>query len=144
MIEAILKTLEIMGWLGIILMILAVTNIVTSTLSNVWSGEESFSWKKMIKGISKVVIFYLSAVAVSIAFTMLPFINEMITTAFGVILLSNDVLNTLSSVGILGIVLATIVLQGKKAIQSILSLSKISTGEKEEITWEVEIPEEEK
>ena len=88
----------------------------------------------MIKGISKVVIFYLSAVAVSIAFTMLPFINEMITTAFGVILLSNDVLNTLSSVGILGIVLATIVLQGKKAIQSILSLSKISTGEKEEIT----------
>ena len=35
MIEAILKTLEIMGWLGIILMILAVTNIVTSTLSNV-------------------------------------------------------------------------------------------------------------
>ncbi len=43
MINAILKTLEIMGWLGIILMILATTNIITSTLSNVWSGKESFS-----------------------------------------------------------------------------------------------------
>ncbi len=95
----------------------------------------------MIKGISKVIIFYLSAIAVSVAFTMLPFINEMITTAFGVILLSNDVLNTLSSIVILGIVVAAIVLQGKKAIQSVLTLSKISTGTDEKITWEVEIPE---
>lgn len=140
MINAILKTLEIMGWLGIILMILSTTNIITSTLSNVWSGQEEYSWKKMVKGISKVIIFYLSAVAVSIAFTMLPFINEMITNAFGVILLSNDTLNTLSSVAILGVVLTTIVLQGKKAIQSILELSKLSTNENEEITWEVDIP----
>ena len=71
---------------------------------------------------------------------MLPFINEMITNAFGVILLSNDTLNTLSSVAILGVVLTTIVLQGKKAIQSILELSKLSTNENEEITWEVDIP----
>ena len=140
MINAILKTLEIMGWLGIILIILSTTNIITSTLSNVWSGQEEYSWKKMIKGISKVIIFYLSSVAVSIAFTMLPFINEMITNAFGVILLSNDTLNTLSSVAILGVVLTTIVLQGKKAIQSILELSKLSTNENEEITWEVDIP----
>ena len=34
--------------------------------------------------------------------------------------------------------MATVVMQGTKAIQSILELSKISTGEKEEITWKVE------
>lgn len=88
----------------------------------------------MFKGIGKVSVFYFSAVAVSIAFTILPFINEMITTFFGVMLISNDTLNTLSSTGILGIVMATVVMQGTKAIQSILELSKTSTGEKEEIT----------
>lgn len=138
MLEAIILTLKIMGWLGVILAILSSTNILTKTLTNVWSKKESFSWNKMLKGIGKVVVFYFSAVAVSIAFTILPFINEMITTFFGVMLISNDTLNTLSSTGILGIVMATVVTQGTKAIQSILELSKISTGEKEEITWKVE------
>lgn len=92
----------------------------------------------MLKGIIKVGVFYLSAVAVSIAFTMLPFVNEMITNVFGVILFSNDVLNTLSTVVILSTVAAVIVSQGKKAIESVINLSKISTGTKEEITWNVE------
>lgn len=138
MLEVIILTLKIMGWLGIILAILSSTNILTKTLTNIWSKKEGFSWNKMLKGIGKVVVFYFSAVAVSIAFTILPFINEMITTFFGVMLISNDTLNTLSSTGILGIVMATVVSQGTKAIQSILELSKISTGEKEEITWKVE------
>ena len=138
MLEAIILTLKIMGWLGVILAILSSTNILTKTLTNVWSKKESFSWNKMLKGIGKVFVFYFSAVAVSVAFTILPFINEMITTFFGVMLISNDTLNTLSSTGILGIVMATVVMQGTKAIQSILELSKISTGEKEEITWKVE------
>lgn len=138
MLEAIILTLKIMGWLGVILAILSSTNILTKTLTNVWSKKESFSWNKMFKGIGKVFVFYFSAVAVSVAFTILPFINEMITTFFGVMLISNDTLNTLSSTGILGIVMATVVSQGTKAIQSILELSKLSTGEKEEITWKVE------
>ena len=41
--EAILSTLYIMGWLGIILFILASTNIITKTLANTWSKQESFS-----------------------------------------------------------------------------------------------------
>ena len=138
MLEAIILTLKIMGWLGVILAILSSTNILTKTLTNVWSKKEGFSWNKMLKGIGKVVVFYFSAVAVSIAFTILPFINEMITTFFGVMLISNDTLNTLSSTGILGIVMATVVTQGTKAIQSILELSKINTGEKEEITSKLE------
>ena len=130
--EAILHTLSIMGWMGIILGILACTNIVTKTITNVWSKVESFSWKKLFKGIGKVVVFYLSAIAVSIAFTMLPFVNEMIINAFGVTLFNNETLNTLSSVAVLAIVAAVIIIQGKQAIESVLGLSKLSTGEQPE------------
>ena len=137
MLEAIIKTLQIMGWLGIILGILVVVNITTSTIHNVWSSKELFSWKKMLKGIGKSLVFYLSAVAISIACTMLPYVNEMITASFGVMLVSNETLEVLSSVGILSIVMATIVMQAKKAIVGISTLSNVSTSD-EEITWKVE------
>lgn len=137
MLEAIMLTLKIMGWLGIVLGILVGVNIVTGTIVNIWSGKETFSWKKMLKGISKSVIFYFSAVAIGVAFTMLPFINEMITSAFGIMLLSNEMLNTLSSVGVLGVVVSTIVVQGKKAITGVVNLANISS-DSEEITWKVE------
>lgn len=141
MVEAILKTLQIMGWLGIALAILAIVNIVTGTLINIWSGKESFNGKKMIKGIAKVLTFYICSVFVAVAFTMLPFINEMITNAFGVILLSSELLNTLSSVAVLGVVTAAIVVQGKKAIQGVVNLANISS-DTEVITWEVKDDEE--
>lgn len=137
MLEAIMLTLKIMGWLGIVLGILVGVNIITGTIVNIWSGKETFSWKKMLKGISKSVIFYCSAVAIGVAFTMLPFINEMITSAFGIMLLSNEMLNTLSSVGVLGVVVSTIVVQGKKAIAGVVNLANISS-DSEEITWKVE------
>ena len=43
MLEAIILTLKIMGWLGVILAILSSTNILTKTLTNVWSKKEGFS-----------------------------------------------------------------------------------------------------
>ena len=141
MVEAILKTLQIMGWLGIALAILAIVNIVAGTLINIWSGKETFNGKKMIKGIAKVLAFYVCSVFVAIAFTMLPFINEMITNAFGIILLSSELLNTLSSVAVLGVVTAAIVVQGKKAIQGVVDLANISS-DTEVITWEVKDDEE--
>lgn len=141
MVEAILKTLQIMGWLGIALGILAIVNIVTGTLTNIWSGKETFNGKKMLKGIAKVLAFFMCSVFVAIAFTMLPFINEMITNAFGVILLSSELLNTLSSIAVLGVVTAAIVVQGKKAIQGIVDLANISS-DTEIITWEVKDNEE--
>ena len=137
MLEAIMETLQIMGWLGIVLGILVIVNISTSTIYNVWSSKELFSWKKMLKGISKSLVFYLSAVAISVACTMLPYVNEMITASFGVMLVSNETLEVLSSVGILGIVMATVVTQAKKAITGITTLSNVSTSD-EEITWKVE------
>jgi phage-related holin len=137
MLEAIIQTLQIMGWLGIILGILVIVNITTSTIHNVWSSKELFSWKKMLKGIGKSLVFYLSAVAISVACTMLPYVNEMITASFGVMLVSNETLEVLSSVGILGIVMATVVVQAKKAIKGISVLSQVSTSD-EEITWTVE------
>lgn len=137
MLEAILSILKIMGWLGIILGILVVVNISTKTIYNVWSSKELFSWKKMLKGISKSLVFYISAVFICIAFTILPYVNEMITSTFGMILISNEMLETLSSVGVLGTVISAIVMQGKSAITGILALSKMSTNS-EEITWSVE------
>ena len=137
MLEAILSILKIMGWLGIILGILVVVNISTKTIYNVWSSKELFSWKKMLQGISKSLVFYISAVFICIAFTILPYVNEMITSTFGMILISNEMLETLSSVGVLGTVISAIVMQGKSAITGILALSKVSTNS-EEITWSVE------
>ena len=137
MLEAILSILKIMGWLGIILGILVVVNISTKTINNVWSSKELFSWKKMLKGISKALVFYISAVFICVAFTILPYVNEMITSTFGMILISSEMLETLSSVGVLGTVISAIVMQGKSAIAGVLALSKVSTNS-EEITWSVE------
>ncbi len=95
----------------------------------------------MLKGIAKVLAFFICSVFVAIAFTMLPFINEMITNAFGVILLSSELLNTLSSIAVLGVVTAAIVVQGKKAIQGIVDLANISS-DTEVITWKVKDNEE--
>lgn len=133
MLEAIVNTLQIMGWLGIILGILVIVNITTKTIYNVWSSQELFSWKKMVRGIGKSVVFYLSAVAISVAFTILPYVNEMITNSFGVMLVSNEMLETLSSVGVFSIVMTAVVLQAKKAIAGITEMLKVSTGD-EQIT----------
>ena len=143
MLEAILSTLSIMGWLGIILSILVIVNTVCGTIYNICSGKENFKWKKLFKGLGKAGIFYISAAFLSVAFTMLPYINEMIVNSFGVILLSTELLNTLSSVAVLGIVVSTVVVQAKKAIEGIIKLANISVGE-EKITWEVIEEEEDK
>ena len=136
MVEAILSTLSIMGWLGIVLGILVIVNVSTSTIYNVWSSKEKFNWKKMVKGLIKAIIFYVSAVALSVAFTILPYINDMISSSFGTELISNDVLEMLSSAGVLGTVVAAIVMQGKRALTGLLKMQEVSTSE--EITWNVE------
>ncbi len=136
MVEAILSTLTIMGWLGIVLGILAIVNIITKTLVNIWENNEKFDWRKMIKGIVKVLVFFISSAFVAVGFTILPFINEMITNAFGMELISHEVLNTFSSVAILGIVISTILVQAKKAIKGITNLANISSREENEETKE--------
>lgn len=142
MLDAIIEVLRIMGWLGVILAILVITNTATGTLVNMWQNQETFSWKKLLKGIVKAAIFYISALFISVAFTMLPYINEMITNAFGQILISNEVLNTVSSVGVLAVVVAAVVSQAKKAIENVVRLAN-SSSETEKITWEVIEPEDE-
>lgn len=142
MLEAIISTAKTMGWVGIVLGMLVIVNTVCGTIHNLSKGEE-FSWKKLFKGLGKAIIFYASSALTAIAFTMLPFINDMITNSFGVILLSPDTLNLLSSVAVLGIVIATVVVQGKKALQGIVELANTSITKDEIITWEVKEPEEE-
>lgn len=136
MLDTILSTLTIMGWLGVVLGILVIVNISTSSIYNVWSSKEKFSWKKMVKGLVKAVVFYISAAALSVAFTILPYINDMISNSFGTELISNDVLEMLSSAGVLGTVVAAIVMQGKRALTGLLKMQEVSTSE--EITWNVE------
>ena len=138
MLNAIAETLRIMGVLGIVLIILAAVNIITGTLFNMWEKGEKFSWKKMLQGIEKVLIFYASAIAIAVAFTMLPFINERIIYAFEVTLINADTLHTLSSTAVLGTVITAIIVQGKKAIAGIGKLANMSSevqvlGEPEEI-----------
>ena len=114
MLEAIMFTLKTMGWLGIVLMILVLVNTMGGTLYNVTTGKEEFSIRRLLGGLGKSFIFYISATFLSVALTMLPFIT---------------------------IVVAAIVVQGKKAIQGVTKLGNIS-ADTEAITWEVEIPEE--
>ena len=125
MLETIIEVLKIMGWLGIILGILTFVNTICGIITNLDKGEK-FNLKKLLKGLLKAVMFYLSAVLTSIAFTMLPFINTMITKIFEIELLSSDTLNTLSTIAILGIIVAVIITQGKGAIENVNRLSIMS------------------
>lgn len=126
MLETIIEVLKIMGWLGVILGILTFVNTICGIITNLDKGEK-FNLKKLLKGLLKAAIFYLSAVLTSIAFTMLPFINTMITKIFEIELLSSDTLNTLSTIAILGIIVAAIITQGKGAIENVNKLSTMST-----------------
>ena len=95
MFEAILETLVIMGWLGVVLGLLIIANTISGTLSNVWFKNETFSWKKLFQGIIKAVVFYGCSTFMSVAFTMLPFINQMIANSFGEVLFSEEMLKLL-------------------------------------------------
>jgi uncharacterized protein (DUF486 family) len=137
MLNAILSTLSIMGWLGIILAILVVVNTTCGTIFNVFSKGEKFSWKRLLGGMGKAAVFYIAAALVSIACTMLPYINNMISDSFGVVLLTDDLLKTLSSVGVLGIVVSVITIQAKNAIKNTVQLANMGNLP-EEVTWNVE------
>ena len=141
MLESIIQTLIIMGWLGIVFFILVAVNTICGILFNLSNGEV-FSKRKLAKGLIKSLVFYLSSVFTAIAFTLLPSINNLIIKTFGVALLSSELLNILSSIAVLAIVVAAIVTQGKKALEGIKKLSDIAS-DVEEITWEVEEPTEE-
>ena len=57
MLNAILLTLKTMGWLGIILGLLVIVNTICGTLYNVATKKETFSWKKLFKGISNITFY---------------------------------------------------------------------------------------
>lgn len=80
----------------------------------------------MMKGIIKTLAFFISSAFVAISFVILPFINEMINNTFNIELISYEILNTFSGIAILGIVVSTILIQAKKAIQGITELANIS------------------
>jgi len=141
--EAILSTLEIVGWLGVILGMLVLINTVCGIIFNINKNDQKFSWKILFKGLLKAVIFYGCAALLAVAFTMMPYVNEMITSVYGVQLIAQDTLTTLSAVAVLGVVCGAIVAQGKKALEGISQLLTVKATKEEKITWNVVEPKEE-
>ena len=92
---SILETLYVMGWMGIVLFLLAIVNIVGSTVYNVKQKQEGFSFKRLFGGLGRTALFYGSSIFVAVAFTIVPYINEMISSSFGVELFGSDMLQTL-------------------------------------------------
>ena len=126
--NAIMQVLQIISFLGVILGIEVLVNTLTGILYNTNQEKQEFSWKKLLKGLIKAMVFYLSISALAIAFTLLPFVNDMIIDVFGIELISTDTLNTLSSVSILGLIIGAIIIQGKKALEGIAELLEIKVN----------------
>lgn len=123
--EAVCATLNIVMWIGVILGLLLIVNTMCGIICNLNKGE-SFSWNKFFQGIGKAVAFYAGIALLSVVSTLLPFINAMVVEVFKIELLSSSVLNTLSTAAIFGIAAAAITVQGKKALENLMNLSKIS------------------
>ena len=121
MLELILPVLSIMGYLGIILGILVLINTVCGIIKNTSAGQP-FSWKILFKGLLKALVFYGCSVLLSIAFVMLPEVNMMITENIGVPLFSQETLTTLSDAAVFAVVVASVVAQGKSALEGVTEL----------------------
>lgn len=127
MYQDILNVLQIMGWLGVILAILVFVNTVCGIIKNMSEGQ-SFSWNVLFKGLGKSLVFYICSVFISVAFAMLPYINDMITAQCGVELISSETLDILSSTAVLGVVIAVVVTQGRKALEGIIELMQVKVA----------------
>lgn len=137
MLESIMSTLKAMGWLGIVLALLMIVNTTCGAMYNVGSGKEKFSFKRLLGGVGKALVFYISAAFAGVAFSMLPHINTMIGEVYGMQLFADEMLHSLSSVGILGVVVSIITAQAKRAITSIVNLANMG-NKTEEIVWKIE------
>jgi hypothetical protein len=125
--EAVCATLNIVMWIGVVLGLLLIVNTMCGVIYNLSNGEP-FSWQKLFQGIGKAFAFYIGVALLSIVSTLLPFVNAMVVEVFHIELLSSAVLDTLSTAAIFGIAAAAITVQGKKALENIFNLSKISLG----------------
>lgn len=127
MYDKILSVLQIMGWLGIVLAILVFVNTICGVIKNMSEGQ-SFSWSVLLKGLGKSLVFYICSVFIAVSFTMLPFINDMISAQCGMELISGETLDILSSTAVLSVVIAVVVSQGKKALEGIIELMHVKVA----------------
>ena len=122
MITTILSTLQIFGWIGLVLFLCSSVNIVGKTYLNIKEGE-AFSWKKLFKGIGKVMLQWALSVILALVCSMLPFINIMIAEIYGVALIGDEILSTLSAVSVIGIAINSIIVQSRKALEVIKKIN---------------------
>jgi cytochrome bd-type quinol oxidase subunit 2 len=144
MLNTILELINILGWLGIVLVFLVTINTGASVFHNMSEKQEPFKIKKLFKGLGKALAFYVSASALAVVVTILPFINNMILETYEIVLVDSDILHTLSGIGVIGVIITVIVNEAKKSYGAIVKLSDIDSSiseETEEIDWVVIDPE---
>ena len=110
--EAIIEILSIMSWLGVILLLLTIVNISCKAYYNTTQLGQKFSWKKVFGGIGKMFLFYCGASLTSVAFSLLPIVNEMVNKTSEVELITDEALGQLSTLGVLGICINVIITHG--------------------------------
>jgi len=138
--QALLQTLQVVGWLGIVLAIFLVINTTCGVIYNTNKNGEDFSWKTLFRGIRNAVVFYIGEGLLAIACTILPFINTMVTDTFGIQIFGEQALNNLSTVGVIGTIAYAVISQGTKAFKALKNILGVSAN-LEQITWEVVDPE---
>lgn len=138
-----LSLVQILLWLGLVFLGLVIINTATNTYYNIENKKENFSWKKLLKGFMKSGMFYVGCSMMAMIFNLLPFINGLIISSYGVTLLAPDMLNYFSAATVLGAIMAVVIQQGKKAIQGISKLGQIKIDIQENIKTLEEIKSEE-
>ena len=136
------QILSIMVWIGVILGLLTLVNITCKAFHNVLALKQPFSWKKIAKGLGRMALFYISSICVSVAFSVLPYVNALIGQTFGIELVGGEILEQLSTLGVLGVCVNAIIAHGKKAMEGISVLGRVDEPIKEEEKIEQEREEE--
>lgn len=129
MIDAILKTLQSMGILGIVIGVLTLANIVLGTVYSVSVCGDFFDIKKMFKGILKSIIIYIGAILLAIGVTILPI--ALAECGFSD-LVKPEVLETFSITAIATIMIGTAVKQGLNAYDNLKKLLESGRNNSEE------------
>ena len=121
MIEAISTVIGIMIWIGFASVLCAAVNIGGKIIINIKNGEK-FTWGKFFKGIGKVCLLWVASLIVALVCAMLPFINTALVEAYGLMFIGDEILSTISSMAVIGICVNALIVEIKKAIETIKKL----------------------
>lgn len=124
MIKAVSEALTGMGFLGIVLALIAIANISMGTYYNVAVCKKPFEIGKFFLGFLKAIIVFISVCFLTAGVTILP----LALTEFGFDkIVDPEVFNVFSITAIAALMLKTIIAQGTGAIENLQLLWGIKT-----------------